>query len=237
MKPKMILMPEKKGIHVAIIMDGNRRWAQKRKKPVWYGHAKGAHALKKVSRWCGESPDVKTLTVYALSTENLKREKKELNKLWDLYKKEMILGMNNKDVKKNKLRINIIGNKNLWRADVKQAAADMMRATSHYTGSVLNILIAYGGRYEIINAARKLVGKGIKSVPLAEKTFNKFLMVNDPVDLVIRTGGEHRLSNFLLYQAAYAEIYFTKTLWPDFSEKEFKKILRWYRNRDRRIGR
>jgi len=231
-------MPEgKKGMHVAIIMDGNRRWAKSNSKPVWYGHVKGAQKLKEVARWCGESPDVKTLTVYALSTENLTRNATELNKLWDLYKKELLLSLNNKDVRKNQLRINVIGNKSLWRADVRQAAADLMRATSHYTGSALNILIAYGGQYEIVNAARKLAGKAIHSVPLAEAAFNKLLMVNEPVDLVIRTGGEHRLSNFLLYQAAYAELFFTDTLWPDFSKKEFEKIIGWYKKRNRRFGR
>lgn len=177
------------------------------------------------------------LSVYALSTENINRDIKELNKLWGIYKNEFKKILTSKRTKENGLKVNIFGNEALWRKDVKQVAKDVMRTTHNYTKSVLNILLAYGSQFEIVNAAKKIVGKGIHKVPLAEEMFHKFLMVNRPVDLIIRTGNEHRLSNFLLYQAAYAEIYFSKTLWPDFSKKEFEKILRWYKNRGRRIGR
>lgn len=193
--------------------------------------------LKDVAEWCAGDPNIKVVSVYALSTENLNRSKKEVDKLWGIYNKEFKGFLKDKRMRKRDLRIKIVGNSALWRKDVRQAAKDVMNATRNYTQGVLNILLAYGSQFEIINSAKKLVSKGIKTVPLAEDTFNKFLLVNEPVDLIIRTGGEHRLSNFLLYQAAYAEIYFTKTLWPDFSRREFNKILRWYRNRDRRIGR
>jgi undecaprenyl diphosphate synthase len=223
-------------MHVAIIPDGNRRWAQKTGKPVWWGHMAGAKKMEEFAGWCSKHPEVKTVSVYALSTENLNRSPEELDRLWGIYQKEFTAMMKSKSVKEKSLRVNVIGNNALWRSDVRQAARDVMRATRQYTGGVLNILLAYGSQFEMMRGMKKLVGKGIKNVPFAEDTFNKLLMVTQPVDLVIRTGGQSRLSNFLLYQAAYAELYFTDTLWPDFSKKEFEKILRWYKTQQRKFG-
>ncbi|MEM5804865.1 MAG: polyprenyl diphosphate synthase [Candidatus Aenigmatarchaeota archaeon] len=226
-----------RGLHIAIIPDGNRRYARRHGMPVWWGHMKGAQKLKEVSGWCLKEPDVGMVSVYALSTENLKRSKEELDKLWEIYNKEFTKLVDDENIRKQGLRIRIVGNSGMWRKDVKQAAKDLMSATRTYSRGVLNILLAYGSQFEIVNSAVKLAAKGLKTVPPVEESFKKFLMVNQPVDLIIRTGGEHRLSNFLLYQSAYAEIYFSDTLWPDFSKKEFRKILDWYRNRERRIGR
>jgi len=223
-------------MHIAVIPDGNRRWAQKRKKPVWWGHAAGARKMEQFANWCSEHPEIKTVSIYALSTENLKRSPQELNRLWGIYQKEFKAMIKSRQIKQNGLRVKIIGNNALWRSDVKQAAADVMRATKNYTGGVLNILLAYGSKFEIVRGIKKLLNKGIHKVPLAEDAFQKLLMVNQPVDLLIRTGGQHRLSNFLLYQAAYAEIYFTDTLWPDFTKKEFEKILRWFKKQKRKFG-
>lgn len=224
-------------MHIAIIPDGNRRWAQAQKEPAWWGHMAGARKMEEFAEWCSKRPEIKTVSVYALSTENLNRSPQELDHLWGIYQKEFKAMMRNSRMKKNGgLRINVIGNDALWRGDVRQAARDVMRATRQYTGGVLNILLAYGSQFEIMRGMKKLVGKGIKTVPFAEDTFNKLLMVTQPVDLVIRTGGQSRLSNFLLYQAAYAELYFTDTLWPDFSKKEFEKILKWYKVQQRKFG-
>jgi len=226
-----------KNIHIAIIPDGNRRYARSMSKPVWWGHVKGAQKLKEVANWCLDEPDVGMVSVYALSTENLNRKKEELDKLWSIYNREFNSLVGDSNIKKQGLSIRIVGDSSMWRKDVRAAAKDLMNATKDYTRGVLNILLAYGSQFEIINSARKLVKKGISTVPPVEDSFRKFLMVSEPVDLIIRTGGEHRLSNFLLYQSAYAEIYFSDALWPAFSKKEFKKILTWYRNRERRIGR
>jgi len=224
-----------KGIHIAVIPDGNRRFARKNHMPIWWGHKEGAKALKRLGEWSKEHPEIKMITVYALSTENLNRTKEEVKMLWDGYKKEFEDIMNSDDIKENELRINIIGDESTWRDDVRRVAKDVMKATESYSRTVLNILLSYGSKYEIMNTVKKMVATGVK-MPLVEDTFNKYMMITKPVDLVIRTGGEHRLSNFLLYQAAYAEIYFSDTLWPEFSKKEFESILEWYKNRDRRMG-
>jgi len=223
-------------MHIAIIPDGNRRWASGQKKPVWWGHVAGAKKMEQFADWCSERPEIKMVSIYALSTENLNRPPEELDKLWDLNQKEFKSLLKSSRAKKNGPRVNVIGNSDLWRSDVRQAARDVMRATRQYTGGVLNVLLAYGSQFEIVNGMKKLVKKGIRTVPFAENTFNKLLMVTQPVDLVIRTGGQCRLSNFLLYQAAYAELYFTDTLWPDFSKKEFEKILTWYDAQQRKFG-
>jgi undecaprenyl diphosphate synthase len=197
----------------------------------------GAKKLEEVAKWCSKHPEINTVSVYALSTENLNRSPEELDHLWGIYQKEFRSLMKSKNKNKNGgLRVNVIGDNSLWRSDVRQAARDVMRATRQYTGGVLNILLAYGSRFELMHGVRKLVNKGIKTMPFAEDTFNKLLMVTEPVDLVIRTGGQRRLSNFLLYQAAYAELYFTDTLWPDLSKKEFENILKWYKTQQRKFG-
>ncbi len=229
-------MQEEKGIHIAIIPDGNRRWAEKRGKPRWWGHVHGAKKLEELSTWCSDHPEIKTVSVYALSTENLGRDDVELNKLWSIYKDEFGKLLKDKNIKKNQLRVNIVGNTNAWRADVKQAAKDVMDTTKLYTNRVLNIMLAYGSKFEIVEAARSTFNKGVKIVPSVEKLLNQFLLIPEPVDLVIRTGGQRRLSNFLLWQAAYAELYFTETLWPDLSRKEFEKILRWYTGQKKKFG-
>lgn len=226
-----------RGIHISIIPDGNRRWAKLKGRPEWLGHAAGARKLRDVAKWCTEHPEIKTVTVYALSTENMQRDGGELSRLWGIYRSEFKHILTSPDTRRNGLRVNIIGNASAWRPDVREAATEVMRATRHYTGRVLNILLAYGSQFEILSAVKKVVKAGARRLPLVPSLFNKFLMVSQPVDLVIRTGGEHRLSNFLLFQAAYAEIYFSDTMWPDFSRKEFERILRWYRACQRKFGR
>jgi len=176
------------------------------------------------------------ISVYALSTENLGRDKQELNYLWKVYMDNLRKLTKNKEFKKDQIKVNVLGNHNLWRSDVKKTAKEVMINTKNYTKSVLNILLAYGGQFEIIASMNNLLKRGIKKIPIAGDAFNKFLLVKKPVDLVIRTGGYHRLSNFLLFQSAYAEIYFSNTLWPDFSKKEFDKIMKWYFAQKKKFG-
>ena len=227
----------KREIHVALIPDGNRRWARKKNKPEWYGHYAGAKKMEDFLDWTLEHPEIKVVSIYGLSTENLKRSEKELSKLWDIYKRELEKIRSSKKIKNNKVRVNVIGEDNLWRTDVKHVARTVMKTTENYTRSVLNILIAYGSHSEILSSIKKIVKVGVGAIPPLRDTFVNYLKINKPVDLIIRTGGQRRLSNFLLYQAAYSEIYFSDTLWPDFSKKEFEKIIRWFWTQERKFGR
>ena len=229
-------METQQRIHIALIPDGNRRWAEKHKKPVWYGHLIGAQRMEQFARWCLSDPEIKTVSIYALSTENLKRSDVELDKLWDIYKRELGKLKTDKDIIEKKVKVNVLGDTTTWRPDVRTTAKELMGATRQYGGRVLNVLVSYGSKFEILNAMKKAVKFGVKKIPFAESMFHKFLMVTQPVDLIIRTGGQHRISNFLLYQAAYAELYFTDKLWPDFTKKDFEKALKWYKAQQRKFG-
>jgi tritrans,polycis-undecaprenyl-diphosphate synthase [geranylgeranyl-diphosphate specific] len=228
---------QKRDIHVAIIPDGNRRWARKKNKPEWYGHLAGAKKMEQLMDWVLEHPEIKMVSVYALSTENLNRNEKELKKLWSIYEREIKKLLTSKKIKDNNVRVNIVGEESFWRPDFKHLSKYVMKNTENYTRSVLNILIAYGSQYEILSSIKKIAKVGVKAIPPLKDALIKYLMINKPVDLIIRTGGQRRLSNFLLYQAAYSELYFTDTLWPDFSRKEFEKILKWFCSQERKFGR
>jgi len=186
--------------------------------------------------WIVEHPQIKMVSIYALSTENLNRSETELKHLWNIYQSELENMLTSEKIKKHEVKVRIVGNTNSWRKDVRKTARKIMKETENYTRSVLNILIAYGSQYEILNAIKKVVKFGVKSVPPIRDSFVNYLMINRPVDLVIRTGGYHRLSNFLLYQAAYSEIYFSPTLWPSFSKREFNQIMKWFWKQKRKYG-
>lgn len=224
------------GIHVAIIPDGNRRWAKKKSRPVVFGHKKGAETLENVLKWSAKYPEIKMISIYALSTENLNRTEDELKGLWNIYKSNLEKVLESEEIRKNQIRVKILGDHKAWNSDTKKVAKEVMVNTKNYGKSVLNILLAYGGKFEIMNSISHLLKTKMKKLPVTGKLFEDFLMVKKPVDLVIRTGGQHRLSNFLLYQAAYSEIYFTDTLWPDFSKREFDKIIKWYKSQQKKLG-
>jgi undecaprenyl diphosphate synthase len=187
--------------------------------------------------WVLEHPEIKMVSIYALSTENLQRSEKELGKLWLIYKREIKKLIKSKKIKDNNVRVNIFGEENLWKPDFKHISKSVMKTTENYTKNVFNILIAYGAQSEILSSIKKIAKAGVRAIPPLRDALIKYLMVNRPVDLLIRTGGQRRLSNFLLYQAAYSELYFTDTLWPDLSRKEFEKILKWFWNQRRKFGR
>jgi len=227
----------KDGIHLALIPDGNRRFAEKIGKPVWYGHYIGAKKMQEFIKWCCDYDEIKTLSIFALSTENLNRPKEELDHLWRIYKTYLLKAMSSKEIKQHQVKVNVFGAEDVWRSDIKQAARDAMKLTAQYSRKILNILLSYGSRMEIVNAAKNMIKEKVKKSKIADVLFDKYLWVSQPVDLIIRTGGQQRLSNFLLYQSAYAEIYFSKTLWPEFTRKEFDKIMRWYFRQTRKFGR
>ena len=217
--------------HVAIIMDGNGRWAKQRGKRRGEGHVAGADTLGKVLRWCGDR-GIRYLTVYAFSTENWKRPKDEVEGLMKLFAK--MLKSKERDFIKNGVRFRMIGRRGDLSPKLLAVIEALEAKTAHFEREFI-VAISYGGRAEIVDAANAAMKKG---EPLTEETFGKYLYapdVPDP-DLVIRTSGEIRTSNFLLWESAYAEYWFTETLWPDFSERELDAALESYASRHRRKG-
>ncbi|MBR0320112.1 MAG: isoprenyl transferase [Clostridia bacterium] len=225
--------------HVAIIMDGNGRWAKKNKLRIAMGHRKGVETLREIIR---ESSDlgIEALTLYAFSTENWKREPQEVGALMDLLLEFFTSEIDELDEKN--VRILILGDVDAMPEKQRQALHNAMNRTGNNTGLKLNIAINYGGRAEIARAAKLIAqdvaaGK-IRAEEIDEKTISDYLYTRDlpDVDLMIRTSGEMRLSNFLLYQCAYAEFDFPAVLWPDFTLEEYHKALNSFGKRERRFG-
>ena len=222
--------------HIAIIMDGNRRWARAKGLSDMKGHERGAEVLEKIVDE-SEKLGVKIITVYALSTENIKeRAKREVLGLFNLFRKGYHSRL--KKMIKKGVRVTILGEvQGLPSTIIK--IIDQIRKTYLKNESIkLNIALNYGGKKELLSAIKEIVKKGIEVKKINEEIVERHLYTNgqrDP-DLLIRTGGRSRLSNFLLWQTAYSEFYFTKTLWPDFDEKEFKKAIVWYQDQKRNFG-
>jgi undecaprenyl diphosphate synthase len=228
--------------HLGIIIDGNRRWAKARGLPPWEGHRAGAEKLNEFLNWCLEM-GIPQVSIYTLSTENLNRPKEELEHLLKLLEEYVDGLLNDKKkfalLEKYEVRVRFVGELNRLPKKLIRLMGKLMEKTAKYQKRVLNFLVAYGGKSEIVTAVKKLAEEVIKhgKIEITEKDIEKHLYVPQPLDLVIRTGGYQRLSNFLLWQASYAEIYVTKTLWPDFSKKEFVKALRWFSQQKRNFGR
>lgn len=225
--------------HIAFVMDGNGRWAKKRFMPRNYGHSEGARSLKTVIRSLMEL-GVKYATFYAFSTENWNRPKEEVDGLMRLFDEQL---ESLKDYEKENVRLRFIGDRTRLEPKLIEKMAECESKSADRTG--LNVIIAvnYGGHDEILRAARRiaeLAGEGyVKPEDISGKFFESFLDTKDipAVDLMVRTGGEQRLSNFLIWQNAYAEFYFCDTLWPDFGKKELIQAIEDYTNRNRRFGR
>ncbi len=236
---KSRLDPDRLPCHIAIIMDGNGRWAKKKLMNRVKGHEKGSENVRTIvtlSRKIG----IKFLTLYAFSTENWARPKIEITALMNLLKKFLIAERST--LMKNGIRLNVIGQKDRLPESVIREIDETMDQTSSNDKMVLNLALSYGGREEITRAAREIAKKAAEKAisweSITEKTIDEYLYTKgmpDP-DLLIRTSGEMRLSNFMLWQAAYTELFITNTLWPDFSEQEFFNIIREYQSRERRFG-
>lgn len=218
--------------HVAVIMDGNGRWAKKRLQPRAMGHRAGVRAARKVVR-AAHRAGVRVLTVYAFSQENWQRPQEEVSLLMQLFIKTLSREVSS--LHKNRVRLRFIGDHHDFSPELR---AEMQRAealTGHNDGLKLVVAVGYGGQQDIVEAARRAAAAGsITQESIAAQLSTAGLP--DP-DLMIRTGGEQRISNFLPWQLAYAELYFTDTLWPDFGEAEFNQALAWYVGRERRFGR
>lgn len=222
-------------VHVAIIMDGNGRWAKQRGLPRTAGHKEGVKTVKRITK-CAANAGVRYLTLYAFSTENWKRSREEVDFLFHLFV-EAINGYIG-ELKENGVRLNFIGDFGPLPYFLKKAMEISKRETKNGEKMMLNIALNYGGRREIIQAVKEICKEKISSKDINEEMFKQFLYTKDmpDPDMIIRTSGEKRLSNFLLYQSSYSELFFTDTLWPDFSEEEFLVILKEFSSRKRRFG-
>ena len=225
--------------HVAIIMDGNGRWARRRALPRYFGHREGVKALKTAVRYAAER-GIPTLTVYAFSTENWRRPREEVDFLLDLMYKTFAQEI--EELHKEGVRVRLVGDRTSLSQEIQAVWARAEQITAQNTRLTLNVAFNYGGRAELARAARELASQVASGELAAEEITEERLASQlytwpspDP-DLVIRTGGEQRLSNFLLWQAAYSELYVTDVLWPDFGEKEFEQALQDYLSRERRFG-
>lgn len=220
--------------HVAIIVDGNGRWAKERNLKRSKGHDEGYKNLKKLGKYIF-SKNIKILSVYLFSTENFKRDKEEVNHLMNLF-----LNMFKNDINffiKNNIKIIISGKNDNLSPKIIKAKDEMVEKTKTNSGGILNICFNYGGRNEIIDATKKIIEDKVPKEEITEELFQKYLYQDLPdVDLLIRTSGELRLSNFLPWQLSYAEFYFPKTYFPDFHENDFDQAILEYTKRDRRFG-
>lgn len=222
--------------HIAIIMDGNRRWARSHHLPDIKGHDEGTKALEKVVE-AAENLGVETITVYALSTENIKeRAKREVLGLFNLMRQGYRTKL--KKMMGNGVKISILGEIDGLPATIKRIINQIRKTYIKNESIKLNIALNYGGKKELIEAIKDIIKEGIDVDRVNERLIEKHLYTNgipDP-ELVIRTGGRSRLSNFLLWQTAYSEVYFTKTLWPDFDGEALKRAIIWYQNQKRNFG-
>ena len=229
-------MEERLPRHIAVIMDGNGRWAGERGLPRSEGHLAGVDAVRTLVRECRRR-GVKYVTVYAFSKENWQRPEKEVRFLFDLFLR--FIRQELPELMKEDIRLAFIGDKKDLPFTVRQALDYALRKTADNRSMVFTLAISYSGREEILQAARRAMASGLLPEQLDEKAFRALLYAPDmpDPDLVIRTSGEERLSNFLLFQSAYAEFYFSSVLWPDFDTEELDKALESYAGRTRRFGR
>ncbi|MDX1444312.1 MAG: polyprenyl diphosphate synthase [Gammaproteobacteria bacterium] len=225
--------------HVAIIMDGNGRWAKQRRRPRVFGHRAGQESAEAVIRAAREA-GVKVLTLFAFSSENWKRPEDEVSNLMGLL--AAALEKQVARLAEAEIRLRFVGNLDAFSSKLVKAMHRAEKETGHLDGMLLNVAVGYGGRWDIIQAAERFsadvaAGKASSS-SLDETGFSRYLSLGDcpDVDLLVRTGGERRISNFLLWQLAYAELYFTDTLWPDFDGDELQRALAWFAERERRFG-
>ena len=220
--------------HVAVIMDGNGRWAKKRFLPRVMGHKQGLDALENMCRVCAEA-GVEYLTVFAFSTENWRRPADEVSFLMGLF----LTALQKKVAKmhKNGLRLKVIGERSRFNEAIRSSIAQAEALTAANTGLTLTIAADYGGRWDILQAANALIREGKSEISESDLAAKLMLAEAPEPDLFIRTGGETRISNFMLWQMAYAEFYFTDTLWPDFKDDEIRRAFASFTTRERRFGR
>ena len=220
--------------HIAIIMDGNGRWAKRRSLPRSAGHAAGSKKFKDIARYCNKI-GLKYLTVYAFSTENWKRPKEEVDNIMKLFKEYLEDAKNFKD---ENIQVQFIGDRSMLEQDIQRLMQETEELSASATGLHLNIAINYGGRDEIVHAVKQIINSNIPACDVTEQTVSDNLYTKgqpDP-DFIIRPSGEYRLSNYLIWQAAYAEYWFSDILWPDFKPKDLDRAIEEFNHRNRRFG-
>lgn len=225
--------------HVAIIMDGNGRWAKRQGKIRAFGHKAGAKSVRRAVSYAANN-GIEALTLYAFSSENWNRPEQEVSALMELF--VWALDSEVKSLHRHNVRLRIIGDTRRFNARLQERIRKAEALTGNNTGLTLNIAANYGGRWDIVQGVQ-LLAEQVRQGTLAPEEISEDLLAKQvcmhelaPVDLVIRTGGEHRISNFLLWQIAYAELYFTDVLWPEFDEQDFEGALHAFANRERRFG-
>lgn len=230
-----------RGIHLGIIPDGSRRWG-KMKGVKSYDGRQSVEVMDNIVRHVSEKhPEVSDLSIWALSTANLRRPEKDKKLVYELLKRKMKDLLRNPRIYERDIKVNVVGSG--WGEippEIRELAQAIVSETEDHKGPTLNICIGYGGKEEILNAvigAFEWLRKNPSEKKLRENVFERFLLIPKSLDIVIRTGGEKRLSGFMLYQIEYAELFFTDTLWPDFTTRELDKIMKEFSERDRRFGR
>ena len=218
--------------HIAFIMDGNGRWAKKRGMPREFGHTVGAKTFEKVVRYCGDI-GIRVVTVYAFSTENWRRPQNEVQAIMGIFRE--YLDRAQKKAEEYNIHTVFLGDKSIFPEEVRARMERLEQETAHYP-LTLNIAINYGGRDEIVHAVNALIAQGKTKITEDDITANLYTAHCPPPDLIVRTGSEQRLSNFLLWQAAYAEFYFCDTLWPDMDEAAVDAAVEAFYARKRRFG-
>lgn len=230
--------------HIGIILDGNRRWAREKGLEPWKGHERGAKKIEDFLNWCSDIQAIRSVTLYAFSTENFKRSEKEVMEIFRLLRKYLESLMTDERVHKNEIRIKMLGRVQLLPQELQELIEKLETMTAHYDKRFFNFAIAYGGRTEIVDAVRRLA-EDVKEGKLDldavnEKVIEQYLytahLPNCNPDLIIRTSGEIRLSNFLTWQGAYSELCFLDVYWPAFRKLDFLRALRTYQKRQRRFG-
>jgi len=230
--------------HVAIILDGNRRFAKRLMIKPWMGHEWGKKKVAKLLDWCVEL-GIKELTLYAFSVENFNRPKEEFDYIMKLFRESFKELEGNKKLqeKNSKLgvKVRFLGRLAMFPDDIQAMMREIIKKTASNSGLVVNLCMAYGGRHEIADAARRIaldVEKGrLSTSDVNEETIKRYLYMPDEPDIIIRTGGEQRLSGFLLYQSSYSELFFLGKMWPEFEKKDLVRVIEDFRQRQRRFGR
>ncbi len=232
-----------KPLHVGLILDGNRRWANQLGLDHAAGHMAGAIKARQLLEWCRDL-GIKTLTIYAFSTENFKRPKEEVDAITKIFKENIEEALKKNVIEENQVRVTVMGRMDLLPPDITQLVRKIEAASAKYDKFFLNIAFAYGGRAEIIDAVKKIATdvqshkleiKDIDEKEIEKRLYTAHLPKSD-ADLIIRTSGEERLSNFLLWQSAYSELVFTDIFWPDFRKYDLLRAIRIFQKRERRLG-
>lgn len=222
--------------HIAIVPDGNRRWAKKQGVDVREGYAKGIAHIGDVLKWCKEA-DVRMLTMWGFSTDNFKRDKSEIDNLFGLFKDNLRKALESDEKNKHEVRVRFLGRISLFPKEIQDMIKKAQEMSSRNSAYSLNLLLSYGGREEIIDAVNSIISKGIQKVDEQVISDNLYTAGLPDPDLIIRTSGEQRLSGLMPWQSTYSEFYFSEKLWPDFSQDDFRAALERYAQCKRRFGR